>query len=626
MHKRFSLVPLKFKRFNHKLLWLCAITLFAMPLTGWAAANEPLIEVNPAKVQAGQSVELTVSIPLADGLHLYGPQVAEPYYATKAKITTSGSVKWDSKPIYPEIIDLEVAGETVSVLKPTEGKVTIRFKGIVPKDVKAIKTEVAVSLTYQACSDSQCFPPVVDKVVKANLEIGSTWNKAEQKVPEGSATISDKPVVEQKEPVQAKSPVSTLKDGLGTTISLFKYNLDLKKAGLALPLMIAFLAGVILNIMPCVLPVIPIKILQLARQAQQEHHSPLRLSMIFSAGVISFFLSIGVVAVILKGGFSWGQTFQNTTILTALSLILVLLAMGMFDIYQVLVPKFVANHSFVQKGHIGAFSMGFLAGILSTPCSFGILGAAVAWAQSQAVWLTLIGFATIGVGMAFPYILLSASPKFIAKIPKTGRWSELFKQSMGFLLLGVAVFLISALPKDKVVWTLMYLVLFAFVIWFWGQVLEFRKGFWIKMARVAGLIILIVSGWGMLRSENNKLEWQELNETTFNTAIASGKDVVVEFTADWCINCKTVEYFVLENELVKEALRRNEVVLLKADLTSKNPYAEKMLKQWTGQSGPPFTIVFKADSQRILLPGIYDKQDLIEAVQIEKPRSTWNKI
>lgn len=310
----------------------------------------------------------------------------------------------------------------------------------------------------------------------------------------------------------------------------------------------------------------------------------------------------------------------------ALSMILVLLALGMFDVYQVLVPKFVANRSFVQKGHIGALSMGFLAGILSTPCSFGILGAAVAWAQSQAVWLTLVGFMMIGLGMAFPYVLLSASPRFVAKIPKTGRWSELFKQSMGFLLLGVAVFLVTALPKDKVVWMLMYLVLFAFVIWFWGQVLEFKHGFWSKTAKVAGVIVLIVSGWGMLRSESNRLEWQELTEVNFTTAISSGKDVVVEFTADWCINCKTVEYFVLENELVKEALRRNEVVLLRADLTSKNPYAEKMLRQWTGQSGPPFTIIFKANGHRVLLPGIYDKQELIEAVQVEKVRSTWNRI
>lgn len=627
MHSWVARRPYNFKRCNCNRLWLWALVLLCLPIAGWAQVGEPVVAFTPAEVQAGEAVELRVSIPLAQGLHLYGPQVAEPYYATRATIKTPGPIEWESKAEFPEAKDLEMAGETVSVLEPVDGQVTIRFKGRVVGDVEASTAGVEVSLTYQACSESQCLPPVVDKVIKGRVKIGSTWNKTGQKaVQEGAASVGEGVKAKPKEVQEAQKPVESIKEGLGTTISLFKHKLDLQKAGLALPLMIAFLAGVILNIMPCVLPVIPIKILQLARQAQQEHHSPIRLSMIFSAGVISFFLSIGVVAVILKGGFSWGQTFQNTTILTALSMILVLLAMGMFDVYQVLVPKVVANHSFVQKGHIGAFSMGFLAGILSTPCSFGILGAAVAWAQSQAMWLTLVGFGTIGLGMAFPYILLSASPKFVARIPKTGRWSELFKQSMGFLLLGVAVFLVSALPKDKVVWTLMYLVLFAFVIWFWGQVLEFKKGHWVKTARVVGLIILVVGGWGMLRSESDKLEWQELNEATFKTAIASGRDVVVEFTADWCINCKTVEYFVLENELVKEALRRNEVVLLRADLTTKNPYAEKMLRQWTGQSGPPFTIVFKAGSERIMLPGIYDKQELIEAVQMEKVRSTWNKI
>jgi thiol:disulfide interchange protein len=642
MHHQSTRQLCKYNCFKYKLLWLVVFCVFFSPLAGMAANDEPVIEFDPSGVRAGESVELKVLIPLSPGLHLYGPGVPEPYYATQAKITSSGPIKWDVKPVYPRVSELEAAGETIQVLEPQDGKVTLRFMGTVSDEVPASTVDISISLTYQACSDSQCYPPVIDKVVRGTFKIGSTWNKEGQTSGksveseetavvgglEGGAEVSSGGSLEETAVVSQSGDSSekTGSDGLGTTVSLFSHKIDLRKAGVAIPLMVAFLAGLILNIMPCVLPVIPIKILQLAKQAQHENHSPLRLAMIFSVGVVSFFLSIGVVAVILKGGFSWGQTFQSTTILMALSMILVLLALGMFDVYQVLVPKFVANRSFVQKGHIGALSMGFLAGILSTPCSFGILGAAVAWAQSQAVWLTLVGFMMIGLGMAFPYVLLSASPRFVAKIPKTGRWSELFKQSMGFLLLGVAVFLVTALPKDKVVWMLMYLVLFAFVIWFWGQVLEFKHGFWSKTAKVAGVIVLIVSGWGMLRSESNRLEWQELTEVNFTTAISSGKDVVVEFTADWCINCKTVEYFVLENELVKEALRRNEVVLLRADLTSKNPYAEKMLRQWTGQSGPPFTIIFKANGHRVLLPGIYDKQELIEAVQVEKVRSTWNRI
>jgi thiol:disulfide interchange protein DsbD len=622
--------------FIYKHLWCLTTGLFFM-LAGLVVAEAgPVIEFEPTAVKAGQEVEARVVIPLAEGLHLYGPEAAEPYYATKAKIVTESPIKWDLTPIYPKTSVFEAMNEKIQVIEPVDGRVVIRFRGKVPAEMTEKTIEVSISLTYQACSSSQCFPPVIDKVVKGSVNVRSTWNKEASSIEKGASTPAiskTKPtpmkpdkakLITENTPVLKQMPLS--KDGVGTTISIFSHKLDLKKSGLLIPLVVAFLAGVILNIMPCVLPVIPIKILQLTHQAHQEHHSPLRLAMIFATGVISFFLSIGVVAIILKGGFSWGQTFQSITILTALSLILVLLAMGMFDVYQVLVPRFVSNLSFVQKGHVGAFSMGFLAGILSTPCSFGILGAAVAWAQSQAMGITLLGFATIGLGMAFPYIILSASPKFVSKIPKTGRWSELFKQSMGFLLLAVAVFLVSALPKDKVVWTLMYLVLFAFVIWFWGQALEFKKGAATKLARIVAVLVLIGGGWAMLRSESNQLTWQELTEANYNAAIAGGKDVVVEFTADWCINCKTVEYFVLENEMVKDALRQNGVVLLRADLTVRNEYAEKMLKQWTGQSGPPFTIIFKANGQRILLPGIYDKQELIEAVEVEKSRSTWNRI
>jgi thiol:disulfide interchange protein DsbD len=334
-----------------------------------------------------------------------------------------------------------------------------------------------------------------------------------------------------------------------------------------------------------------------------------------------------LLAIFLKGGFSWGQTFQSSGALITLSLILVLLALGMFDIYQITVPGFIANRSFVQKGFLGAMSMGFLAGILSTPCSFGILGAAVAWAQGQAAWVTILGFLTIGIGMAFPYVFLSAFPKLLARIPKTGRWSELFKQGMGFLLLAVAIFLISSLPKDRILWALLYMVLMAFVVWFWGVVLEFKKTGLARLGRIAAVAVLVIGGWGMLRAEPEPLQWQKLTPESLRMAQTSGKEVLVEFTADWCINCRTVEYLVFNDQRLKSFLRDRNVVLLRGDLTEGDPYTKQVLREWTGTEAPPFTIVFKTDNQRVLLPGIYSTGDLIQAIQTtrETSRSTWNE-
>jgi thiol:disulfide interchange protein DsbD len=630
--------------------------------------GEPILSSIPKSVHPGQAIELRIEIPLTPELHLYGPNVQDPYFATRAEMTKTAPINWKGGPAYPAIKSLKVFEETISVLEPDPetGGVLITFKGQVGKDAKPGDYPVEVKLTYQACSESACHSPIRNKPVSTLIHVvegkpaatgASPTTKEAENLPatapaaippvppakaktaqevetvvtgQPAAGEGEKSAVEDKETAETASDAhpTTLTDGLGTTVSLFAYRLDLKKAGLWIPLVIAFLAGLILNIMPCVLPVIPLKILQLAKQAHQEHHSPFRLSMIFASGIISFFMAVAVLALVLKGGFSWGQTFQNSTALIVLSIILVLLALGMFDVYQVLVPKFIANRSFVQKGSLGAFSMGFLAGVLSTPCSFGILGAAVTWAQSQAAWITVLGFLTIGLGMAFPYVLLSAFPKLLAKMPKTGRWSELFKQSMGFLLLAVAIFLISALPKDKILWTLLYMVLFAFVVWFWGVALEFKRTVWAKLARIAALAVLIVGGWGMLRSEPTPLKWQMLTPETYQQAQTSGKDVVVEFTADWCINCRTVEYLVFDNTKVKNMLKNREVVLLKGDLTEGDPFVKETLKKLTGTEAPPFTVVFKADNQKILLPGIYTTDDLIQAIQETRDsgRSTWNEV
>jgi len=571
------------------------------------SAPAPTVTIEPQIAPPNQIVQLTVTIPLDPGLHLYGPNVEKPFHATKLTVTTPGPITWDPKPIYPKTTTLESFGQTFSVLQPDKDAVTLKIYGKVLTNTKPGTYNIEASLTYQACSDIACLPPVVNKNIQAILII------------DPSKTI----------PIVGKEPTSVNNEGYGSSFSLFSYNIDLNKTGLILPLIVAFIAGLILNIMPCVLPVIPIKILQLTKQAHQEHHSPFRLALIFSAGIITFFLAIGIVALILKNGFSWGQSFQNPSVLIGLCLILILLALGMFDVYQVMIPSIIANHEIVRKGYLGAYSMGFLAGILSTPCSFGILGAAIAWAQSQVHIITLLAFLTIGIGMAFPYVLLSGFPKLIQKVPHTGRWSELFKEAMGFLLLGVVGFLVSALPKDRLLPALLFFVVFAAIIWFWGTAIEFHSGNRAKFGRFLVVVAIIVSGWFFLKPPVNPLAWKPFNQTTLTQATKSGKNVVIEFTADWCLNCRTVEYLVFKNKKVKKYLAENNVQLLKADLTGSNPYADTQLKEWAGQAGSiPFTIIIKPDGSQIRLPGVYSPQDLLNALSKPNPLkpecSTWN--
>jgi thiol:disulfide interchange protein DsbD len=548
-----------------------------------------------------KEVILKAHIPLAPGLHLYGPKVEKPFFATKVSIKEQGPIIWEVSPQYPEAKKMDVLGQSIEFLQPDEktNEVTITVKGKVLPQTPSGKYEIKVNVTYQACSETQCLPPVVNKTLSTYYIVGA-----------GLPTIKIGGI-EQNTVSSQKAP----EQGYGTSFSFFNYHIDLKKTGVWVPLIIAFIAGVILNIMPCVLPVIPIKILQLTKQAQQEHHSPTKLSLVFGLGVIFFFLSIGIMAVVLKSSFSWGQSFQSPAVIISLCLVLILLALGMFDIYQVTVPSFIANRDIVQKGYLGALSMGFLAGILSTPCSFGLLGAAVAWAQMQIPLVTLLAFLSIGLGMACPYFVLSKFPSLLNKIPHTGRWTEIFKEAMGFVLFGVVAFLVSALPKDRILSTLMYFVLFSFIIWFWGVVLEFKIGKWVKAGRGLVLISLILTGWSLLKPNDDSIVWDKLDRTSFREVMSRNKPVVLEFTADWCLNCRTVEYLVYQNKTVKKFLQKNQISLLKGDLTETNEYATELLKSLSGQSGIPFTIIIKPDGKKVLLPGIFNSEEFLKGFQ-----------
>ncbi len=566
------------------------------------AANKlapPTLQILPESQNDNTQVRLVVRIPLHPGLHLYGPDVEKPFFATKVYIKEQGPIIWDTSPAYPKTKNLETLGKTISVLLPDlkTNEVIITLKGKIKPDTPPGSYEIKVGMTYQACSETQCLLPVVNKTYTTKYIVGNPVTTTSIVAPRSSDS----------------SPNKMSEQGYGTSFSFLNYHFDLKTSGFWIPLIIAFAAGVILNIMPCVLPVIPIKILQLTKQAQQEHHSPMRLSLVFGFGIIFFFLAIGILAVFLKSGFSWGQSFQSPTVIISLCLVLIVLALGMFDIYQVTVPSFIANRNMVQKGYLGALSMGFLAGILSTPCSFGILGAAVAWAQMQIPIITILAFFAIGLGMACPYFVLSCFPRLVNKVPHTGRWTEIFKEGMGFILLGVVAFLVSALPKERILSTLVFFVLFSFIVWFWGVVLEFKIGKLVKVGRGIVIIALFMTGWSLLKPANNVLHWENLNERAQNEAMKTGKPVVIEFTADWCLNCRTVEYIVYQDKQVKDFLRNQHIPLLKGDLTEDNKYASEVLRSFSGQTGIPFTVILKPDGKKVLLPGIFTTEEFLNA-------------
>ncbi len=566
---------------------ITAITILLIATVSTAQAlPAPEISVTPQQVKPGEDLSVTIKIPLKTGLHIYGPQVNQPYYKTTIKTNNNDGITW-KKPIFPKTSTLNFMGENLQVIAPDENNnIIIKIVGTVGKAVASGQHDISLSITYQACSETTCFPPLIDHQLKTHVNI-----------------------------INGRQATPAAKEKVEVRVSFFNHSIVLSRTSLLSALLVAFIAGLIMNIMPCVLPIIPLKIMQIVNQAKSENRSPVLLSLLFAFGIILFFIVIGIAAVILRGSFSWGAQFQNTTFLIAMILLLVWLAIGMFGAFEIVVPNVLAGGGKSRGGYIGALSMGFLGGILSTPCSFGILGAAVAWAQAQSPTVTMLTFFTIGLGMSSPYIIISGFPKLVNKIPKAGRWSELFKQSMGFIILAVAAFLISVLAKDMLLRVLLYCLTFGIAVWFWGAVLQFNPKIWAKIAKLLLLAVLVLIGFKLLKTPAPPVDTERFSKTTLQQAISTKKPVIVDFTADWCMSCKFVDAYVYQTKEIKNLVKTKQIIILKADLTHPNPYATTKLKQWTGQSGLPYSVLITPSGKRVKFAGKFRLRELLDEIK-----------
>ncbi|MHC4572654.1 MAG: protein-disulfide reductase DsbD family protein, partial [Planctomycetota bacterium] len=235
---------------------------------------------------------------------------------------------------------------------------------------------------------------------------------------------------------------------------------------------LAFVAGLALNIMPCVWPVLPIIVMRIVEQARHSRAGSVAMGLVFCLGIVLFFACLAGVNIILQLFYGtvlqWGDQFRNPAFVAGMALLLIVLALFMFGVFTITVPSSIASRSGPGRGYAGALGMGFLAAILSTPCSFGILAAAFAWAQGQHLALGTFAILVIGVGMALPYAILTSVPGLLKRLPRAGRWMELFKQAIGFVLLVIAVKLIAALPEVRRTGVMYFAVILGFCVWMWG--------------------------------------------------------------------------------------------------------------------------------------------------------------
>ncbi|MBA7663209.1 Thiol:disulfide interchange protein DsbD [subsurface metagenome] len=347
--------------------------------------------------------------------------------------------------------------------------------------------------------------------------------------------------------------------------------------------------------MPCVWPVLPIIVMRIVEQARQGRRRSIVMGLAFCLGILLFFACLAGANIILQVFYGtvlqWGDQFRSPVFVAAMALLLVVLALFMFGVFTITVPSSIAGKSGSGKGYPGAVGMGFLAAILSTPCSFAILAAAFAWAQGQRLPLGTFAIMVIGVGMAVPYAILTSMPGLLNRLPKAGRWMELFKQGIGFVLLLIAVKLIAALPELRRMSVLYFAVVLGFSIWMWGS----WVGYGTKLSRklvIRGIaVLLVIMAWFFFFAPE-LVDWQEYDANLIEAAIAQQRPVLIKFTADWCANCAIIDKVVYRRKDIVKLIEQKDVLAIKADTTVKDYPATLALKNKYNEPGVPVSILY----------------------------------
>jgi len=393
----------------------------------------------------------------------------------------------------------------------------------------------------------------------------------------------------------------------------------------------AFIGGLILNIMPCVLPVIALKILGFVSQSREHPKRVRQLGLVYTLGVLASFLVLAglVIAVQATGKRAgWGMQFGNPQFIVVLTVIVTLVALNLFGVFEVTLSgraMGAAGAAAARHGTLGAFMNGILATALATPCTAPFLGTALGFAFTQPAHIIVLFFVTIGLGLALPYLLLSFKPQWLKFLPKPGLWMERFKVAMGFPMLATALWLFSLAITHygkSIVWLGVFLVLLAMAAWIYGEFVQrgrSRQG----IAIVVALLFLGLGyGYGLeknlrwrspradaaaesdiIQKSPDGIVWRRWSRDAVAKARAEGRPVFVDFTADWCLTCQANEKSSIEISSVRKKLQEINAVTLLGDYTKLPPDIGEELEKF-GRAGVPLVLVYPKDPSKpaIVLP------------------------
>lgn len=493
----------------------------------------------------------------------------------------------------------------------------------------------------QTCSDQTCDPPTAVRLlltVPTKAEPAGRITFADARYGEaakGVVALSDAPPATPSDAAAAAAGMPALVAAPATATMPSTALSPAASISLPLALLMGLAGGLLLNLMPCVLPVLGLKLMSFAQQSGRDRRDVFAMNLWYCAGVFAVFFALATASVAANVGLgtanlAWGEQFTSAGFNIAMIGIVFAFALSFLGIWELPIPGFIgekAGHVQSQEGPVGSFLKGVLSTVLATPCSGPFLGPVFGFTLTQPTLVTYAVFGSIATGMALPYVLVGLIPGLVKFLPKPGAWMATFKELLGFVMLGTVVYLFTFLKHDWFVPTLAMLVGLWAACWWVGRAQEATGvvgfGRWVQAAATAAVI-----GWGaftLLAPGESVIQWQQpFSRERIAELRKSGATIMVDFSADWCPTCKFNLAYAIETDRVRAVVEKNRVVPVLADWTDGSTEIKQALESLQSRSIPVLAIYPAACPggecpEPIVLRDLITESQVLEALERAGP-------